>query len=147
MKHPLSSCWEVNVQNELNIVPYSSSDYLMPTFEIFTDQSFSFSLRVYGWMLSDDHELYVTYNRSFLNVTLSKFLTHLILCDGITTPDPEKKLNSQKYIIPKMFSYFEYQQLSYKRRSHEDECLHSNACHFLLYRRKNVIRKTERVLF
>ena len=68
-------------------LPYITLPYLMPKYKIFTDQSLSFSLRVYGWMLLDNHELYVTYNRSFLNMTLSIFITHLnqsILCNRIT---------------------------------------------------------------
>ena len=81
---------------------------------------------VYGWMSSDDYKLYVTYNRSLVNVTLSKVITHLILCGGITAPDPEKKITFQKHIIPKMFSYIEYRQLSYKPRSHEDDYFRSN---------------------
>ena len=59
-------------------------------------------------------------------------LTQYILYDDITAPDPEKKLNFQKHIISKMFSYFEYPQLSYKPKSHEDKYSRSNDCIFLL---------------
>ena len=117
------------------VITCASSEYLIPKFEIFVDQSLSFTLRTFGWMLSDDHELYSNYNRSFLNVTLSNFISHLNqfnLCNGLTTPDPSKELNFQKHVIPKTFNYSNYQQLLFKPRTHQDEYYRSNNCKLLL---------------
>ena len=104
VKLSLDNCWEVKLQNNLAILNYVTANYVMPKFQIFIEQSLSFSLRVYGWMLTEDHELYVMHNRSFLNVTLSNFIQRLenyVLCDGITTPDPNKECSFQKHVIPK----------------------------------------------
>ena len=58
-------------------------------------------LFVFGWMLMDGHELYTKYQRSFLNVTFSKFIVDLAqLCNGIQTPDPVKALDFQKHRVP-----------------------------------------------
>ena len=71
LKLSLGSCWEVNIQNTSAVITCVYSEYLTPKFEIFVDQSLSFTvIRTFGWMLSEDHELYAMYDRSFLNVTL-----------------------------------------------------------------------------
>ena len=62
-------------------------------------------------MLMDGHEFYTKYQRSFLNVTFSKFIVHLArlqLCNGIQTPDPVKALDFQKHCVPKTFDYLSY---------------------------------------
>ena len=135
VKLSLGNCWEVNIQDKLAVVTCVSSIYLIPKFEIFIDQSLSFCLRVFGWMLSEDHELYSQYDRSFLNVTLSNFindLDKLILCDGIATADLSRELNFQKHVIPKRFNFSHYQQLLFKPRSHQDEYYRSDKCKLLL---------------
>ena len=50
----------------------------------------NFTVHVYSWILPVDHELYLLYNSSFLNVTFSTFvegLSQFTLCQGITLPD------------------------------------------------------------
>ena len=78
VKLSLSSCWEFRIQNTSAVITCVSSEYLIPKFEIFVDQSLSFTLRTFGWMLSEEHELYSMYDRSFLYVTLSNFITHIM---------------------------------------------------------------------
>ena len=105
VKLSLDNCWEVKLQNNLAILNYVTANYVMPKIQIFIDQSLSFSLRLYGWMLTEDHELYVMHNRSFLNVTLSNFIQRLenyVLCDGITIQIKNavfKSMLFQKYLI------------------------------------------------
>ena len=50
---------------------------MLPKFEIFVGQDLSFSVQIFGWMLTEDHEIYSMYERSFLNVTLSNFIHQL----------------------------------------------------------------------
>ena len=135
VKLSLGNCWEVKIQNNLAILNYVTSNYVIHKFQIFIDQSLSFSLSVYGWMLTEDHELYVMHNRSLLNVKLSNFIQRLenyVLCDGITTPDPNKECSFQKHVIPKIFNYSEYQQLQFKPRSHQDEYYRPITCKLIL---------------
>ena len=82
----------------------SSKNYVLPEFEIFVGQDLSFSVQIFGWMLTEDHEIYSMYERSFFNVTLSNFIHQLkefILCNGITVPDSSKELNCQIHVLPK----------------------------------------------
>ena len=86
-------------------------------------------------MLADDHEIYLMFNRSFLNVTLSNFIHQLkefILCDGITVLDPNKELNCQKHVLSKKFDFNAYQLMDFKPRLCQDEYYRSNSCNVLV---------------
>ena len=85
------------------IATLKSTNHVLPEFEVFIDNTLTFSLRVYGWMLPQNHELYSKFNKSF-HVTFSNFAAYVrqfILCKGISTPDPVKLLNCQKHIMLK----------------------------------------------
>ena len=106
----LGDCWNISIQDNLVVATCISVEHILPKFEIFVDQSLSFSLRVYGWMIPEDHEIYVDINRSFFNITFSNFIQQLKqyqLCHGITIPNA-KSSNVQMHIIPKKFSYLVY---------------------------------------
>ena len=69
-----------------------STNHVLPKFEVFIDNTLTFSLRVYGWMLPENNELYSKFNKSFHDATFSNFAAHVrqyILCKGISIPDPE----------------------------------------------------------
>ena len=71
----------------------------------------NFTVRVHSWILPVDHELYLLYNSSFLDVTFSTFverLSQFTLCQGITLPDLRKEINFVKHVLPKKFNYFDY---------------------------------------
>ena len=71
--------------NGLKVVVVKSYVMHHSKYQIMSYQRF-FTIRVFGWMLMDGHELYTKYQRSFLNVTFSKFivdLAQLQLCNGI----------------------------------------------------------------
>ena len=79
------------------IATFKSTNHVLPKFEVFIDNTSTFSLRVYGSI----------FNKSFHNVTFSIFSAYVrlfILCKGISTPDPEKLLNCQKHVSPKFFN-------------------------------------------
>ena len=68
LNHKLGDCWNISIQDNLVVATCISVENILPKFEIFVDQSLSFSLRVYGWMIPEDHEIYVDINRSFFNI-------------------------------------------------------------------------------
>ena len=94
------------------------TNHVLPKFEVFIDNTLTFSLRVYGWMLPQNYELYSKFNKSFHNVTFSNvaaYVRQFILCKGISTPDPEKLLNCQKHVRPKLFNCHKYLEASLKQ--------------------------------
>ena len=61
VKLSVGDCWEVKVQTDLATITCSSEKYVLPEFEIFVSRDLSFSVRICGWMLPEDHELYSMY--------------------------------------------------------------------------------------
>ena len=95
----------------------------------------NFTVRVHSWILPVDHELYLLYNSSFLNVTFSTFVerfSQFTLCQGITLPDSRKEMNFAKHVLPKKFNYFDYINTDVKQRVHQDEYFRSKSCALLL---------------
>ena len=133
-KLSLPALWHVDISTVV-VISCFSTDHVLPKFEIFTDESLKFFIRVYGWMLPDDHEVYTLFDHSFLNVTLSdliKMIQKHHLCNGISTPDPLKVLNIRKHVIPKKFNFVIFQQSQYKLCLHQDEFYRSNTCDILV---------------
>ena len=94
------------LSQNLVIATLKSTNHVLPKFEVSIDNTSTFSLTFYGWMLPQNHELYSKFNKSFHNVTFSNFAAYVrqfILCKGISSPDPEKLLNCQKHVMPKIF--------------------------------------------
>ena len=84
---PLNKLWENNIQAQLVVTSFTSSEYVLPTYEIYINDLLNFIVRVHSWYLPVDHGLYLLYNSSFLNMTLSTFverLSQFTLCQGIT---------------------------------------------------------------
>ena len=103
--------WNIIQHDQIiQLVKYEAS-YEIPKYEINVDNSLNFTIRVYGWLLPETHEIYVKHFRSIQNITLSRLMQVLDLfkfCDGI--PDScisLSNLDSQikKHIIYKTFQY------------------------------------------
>ena len=84
----LTKFWNIAIQEDLVTATFTTSNYVLPTYEIFINNVLHFTLRVHSWILSKHHELYLSYNSSFSNMTLPKFIEQLtsqyMLCKDIT---------------------------------------------------------------
>ena len=134
-KLKLHASWKINISDSLVTIS-QSTDYVLPKFEIFVVNSLYFYVRVFGWMLTDDHPLYKKYEQSFTNITLSNFIHEInqyVLCEGVTLPDPKYAVNIQKHVIPKIFSFCnDFQSQPNKSRFFQDEFSRSVNCHLLI---------------
>ena len=61
----LNRFWEINIQEELVIASFTSSEYVLPTYEIYINNLLNFTASVHSWILPVDHELHLLYNSSF----------------------------------------------------------------------------------
>ena len=132
----LGDSWHIDFSKSLVTISCHNDDYLLPKFEIFVDPSLQFSLRVFGWMLTEDHDLYGKYERSFANVTLSSLIQEIeqsLFCKGVDIPDPNTTASVQRHVIPRKFSYHEFQQSSSPKRFLQDEFLRSGNCPLLIF--------------
>ena len=63
------------------VKPYSIHEV-----EIYVDISLEFTIRIFGWLLKDDHEIYLLNRRSVRNITLSNLILaveNYKICEGI----------------------------------------------------------------
>ena len=134
IKLSLNDLWQFELSENLVIATLKSTDHVLTKFEVYIDNTLTFSLRVYGWMLPQNHELYSEFNKSFHNVTYSNFAAYVrqfILCKGILTPDPEKLMNCQKHVMPKIFNYHKYLESFFKKKVHQDDFFRPNSCEII----------------
>ena len=73
----LNKLWKIDIQEQIVMASFTSSEYTLPTYEIYINNLLDFTVRVHSWILSVDHELYLLYNSPFLNVTFSTFVERL----------------------------------------------------------------------
>ena len=73
----LNKFWNIAIQEDLVTATFTTSNYVLPTYEIFINNVLHFTLRVHSWILPKNHELYLSYNSSFSNMTLPKFIEQL----------------------------------------------------------------------
>ena len=132
----LNQLWKVEFFDSFCYTSFKLLEEVIPKFEIFVEDSLYFTIRVYGWMLPETHNLYLKYKRSFLNVFFSQFIFEiesLEFCNGIKVPDPIEVLNFQKHVIPKTFDYFVYKNSLLKSKLHQIEFYRSNSCELLAF--------------
>ena len=97
----------------------------------------NFTLRVFGWMLNNDHTLHNKYKQSFYNISLSNFIQEIeqhSLCIGITQPDHNSIINFQKHVIPRKFDFstFRHNNTNQCSRLNQDEFNRSQNCDVLV---------------
>lgn len=102
--------WQVDTTVESFIrVSKNVAEYLLPQYELFIDDSLSFTVRFYGWNLPHDHDFYIVYKRSMRNVTVSNLiaaLTKRYVCPGIDNEFAAKSGAIIHHCIPKKFELF-----------------------------------------
>ena len=87
---------------------------MVPLYEIFIGQSLRFQIRVLGWVLPDNHDIYGQYNSSRENVFLSNLVYSLNsynICQGIPDNLSIKYSLPVKHSIPKVFIPFQKNKL------------------------------------
>ena len=123
-KLKLGACWHIESSESLVTISSYSSEYLLPKFEIFVECSLRFSIRVFGWMLTEDHDIYDKYERSFANVSLTSIIQELqqyTFCNGIDIPD--SSVAFQRHVIPRKFFFLQYQDSSPQSRYNQQLCI------------------------
>ena len=71
VKLQINDTWSINLQDNYAILTFLSEKHFVPKYELFVDQSLRFTLRIYGWMLPEDHKLYLKFEKSLYNLSLS----------------------------------------------------------------------------
>lgn len=95
------SGYTVNIlEDRIEIKNYKDS-LLLPELEVVIDDSLGFTLKVYGFYLPDDHELYSQYFRSVTNTSVANLVKEIeshIVCHGVNATISAHVVH---HIIPK----------------------------------------------
>ena len=92
-----------NISYSIDHVKLEKVDALhsTPKLEIYIDDSLGFTIRVFGWLLTENHILYKEHFRSIRYITLSALMNYVatfILCAGVNNGDFTKSA-FQKHVI------------------------------------------------
>ena len=71
----LPDCWNLLIKpGELLNLNKMLPVYCIPEYEIFIDPSLSFTIRIFAWLLPNNHSLYTVHEKSLNNITVSNLI-------------------------------------------------------------------------
>ena len=123
--------WEFTISPKSVKICKHHKTYILPMFEIFIDSSLSFTVRVNGWLLPDDHLIYKENLRSVRHLTLSRLMLLLEghgICQGIEQLSMHFS-STVKHVLPKHFDMFSNEE---GVRLCQDEVKRSINCELLM---------------
>ena len=126
--------WSVHENSDYIEVRLVQNDFIVPKFQLFTDVSLNFSIRVFGWMLPKGHSIYTKYQQSNFNVSVSNLIAEIetyVICDGIDASAVSNSLNIVRHTVPQLFNFKNYQEMNLPR-VHQKEYLRAEYCDLLL---------------
>ena len=94
--------WHIIFQEDRVILKLHQVPYLLPKYEIIVDDSLGYSISLFGWLLPDDHELYLENKRTVRNITVSNLVNKLMSyqqCSGVCANDILSNVVS--HVVPK----------------------------------------------
>ena len=80
------SGYTVNILEDRIEIKHYKESLLLPELEVIIDDSLGFALKVYGFYLPDDHELYLKYFRSVTNISVANLVKEIeshVVCHGV----------------------------------------------------------------
>ena len=92
----IMSTWNAEVQEGENVtISFQDPQFTLPKFEITIVTSLAYTIRVYRFLLPEDHEMYKLYKRSVRNITVSNIVALIlqnIICSGVDNKSFSGKL-------------------------------------------------------
>ena len=124
--------WNIHSNADWLKISRDGPVYIVPKFEIHIDSSLGFSVRVFGWLLPDNHQIYIEGRRSVRTLTLTN-LMHLVsgynICKGVNRACSTPNDSIKEHIIPK---HYRIGDEDYGASTNQDEILRSKACQILV---------------
>ena len=85
-KLKLPDGWVIKSSDPVQIFFYDN-EYITPKFEIYINEDLSYNIRIFNWLLSQEHDLISKYGGSMNNITLSNLISSISsysICEGVT---------------------------------------------------------------
>ena len=127
--------WDLNLTK--TFVRFSKSDgiHTVHQYEIYLDDSLGFTIRLFLWLLPENHNIYLKYKRSMFNTTISNLISTVSsydLCSGITDKFAVNSNSYIKHIVPKKFNVFEVNDCDNPFPLNQTEYFRSQSCEILV---------------
>ena len=77
--------WTLTLNDTVISLKEVEKPFIVPKYELFIKEYLKFSFAVYGWLLPENQELYMNYNRSVKRITVTSLLNEIcryLLCEG-----------------------------------------------------------------
>ena len=110
--------WTVNVNDEFVLLKKMLLEFVVPQFEIYIQPTMAFVIRVFAWLLPNNHPLYLEHDKSMDNIFISDLINLLSdynLCAGVNCFGSN---NITPHVIQKAFNIEDTsptQQITYYR--------------------------------
>ena len=78
--------WRLTIQETMITIVSPDANMISPKFTIGVDNDLNFTIRVYNYMLPEDHQLYKLHHRSIKKITVSNLIQELeskTVCEGV----------------------------------------------------------------
>ena len=104
MKRPLKlKGWTLTLNDTVISLKQVEKPFIVPKYELFIKEDLKFSCVVYGWLLPENHELYMKYNRSVKRITVTSLLNEIcryLLCEGADIKQVKLSDDVINHVIP-----------------------------------------------
>ena len=77
--------WTVQEQKDRLLLKKMRNALLLPELEIIIDDSLGYTISIFGWLLPEDHELYLKHLRTVRNITVSDLVKRIHMPRSSTT--------------------------------------------------------------
>ena len=107
------STWKLEQLNDRMLIKRLSDSFLLPELELVIDDSLGFTIKVYGCLLPEDHELYSNCLRPVMNVSVSnlvKDMERYFICPGV---EPSTCSDVIQHVIPKFVDHLKKEEESF----------------------------------
>ncbi|XP_022780188.1 uncharacterized protein LOC111321541 [Stylophora pistillata] len=104
------STWKLEQLNDRILIKRVRDSFLLPELKLIIDDSLGFTIKVYGCLLPEDHELYLNCFTSVMNVSVSnlvKDMERYFICPGV---EPLTCSDVLQHVIPKFVDHLKEEE-------------------------------------
>ena len=86
MSLKLGDNWAIEPTKDSLVLKKSDNQFKVPKFTVVIDDGLGFTIKIYDWLLPENHVIYTSLKRSLRNVTVSNLIKNIesfILCEGL----------------------------------------------------------------
>ena len=95
--------WILTLNDTVISLKEVEKPFIVPKYELFIKEDLKASCAVYAWLLPENHELYMNYNRLVRRITVTSLLNKIcryLLCEGADIKQVKSPDDVINHVIP-----------------------------------------------